>query len=55
MGSSLSEDLTHEDCVFDVLKEIVVTIGTTETQVLHGKGSRFLNGKFVKEEETTMK
>ena len=55
MDSSLSEELAHEDFVFDVLKEIVFTMGTTETQILHGKGSRFLNGKVVKEEETTMK
>ena len=55
MDSSLSEESMNEYFVFDALKQIVGTIDTIGTQLLRGKGSRFLNAKVVKEVETAMK
>ena len=55
MNPSLSVELVDDDFVFDVLKQTVDSIDTIETQLLHGKESRFRSAKVVKEEETTMK
>ena len=55
MDSSLSAELTYEDFVFDVLKQIVDILNTIETQLLFGKFSRLLNVKLVEEVEKTMK
>ena len=55
MNLSLNEELIHEDFVLHVLKETVITMVTIETQILRGKGGRFLNAKVVREVEASMK
>ena len=55
MNTSPSVELIDEDFVFYVLQQTVNTMDTIESQVLRGKGSRFLNAKVGEEAETTMK
>ena len=55
MNPSSSVEFIDDDFAFDLLKQTVDTIVTIETQLLRGKGSRFLSAKVVKEVEMTMK